>query len=408
VRRSLRLPIVLVAAVVVAEAAVLLMRPRDRGPEPVPVDPRAYFSPAQIEKGDAFRTGQLWLFGVGTAVELAALVLLVRRPPRILSRRFRRPVRAGAATAAALSVGLAVVALPVSVASRERAREVGLVTQGWGGYAWDWVRGQAIGALLAAGGGALLLVVMRRLGSRWWMAGAVLVVAYGVAITTLAPVVLAPIFNTFKVLPRGELRSDVLALARRAGVDVGQVYEVDASRRTTGANAYVAGLGRTKRVVIYDNLIEDFPPGDTRLVVAHELGHVRYRDVPHGLLWLAIVAPLGVLAVAVLTRALAPEDAEGTPAVLPAAALTLAVVTPVIGCISNQLSRDVEQRADAYALRLTHDAQAQIDFQRRIAIKNVSDVDPPEWVHFLLGTHPTTLERIGAGVAFERGGAGSP
>jgi STE24 endopeptidase len=404
VRRSLRLPIVLVTAVVVAEAAVLLMRPRDRGPEPVPVDPRAYFSPAQIEKGDAFRTGQLWLFGLGSAVELAALVLLVRRPPRILQRRFRRPVLAGAAAAAVLTVGLAGVTLPVNVASRERARDVGLVTQGWAGYAWDWVRSQAIGALLAAGGGALLLVVMRRLGSRWWMAGAVLLVAYGVAITTLAPVVLAPIFNTFKPLARGELRSDVLALADRAGVDVGEVFEVDASRRVTAANAYVAGLGRTKRVVIYDNLIEDIPPADTRLVVAHELGHVHYRDVPHGLLWLAIVAPFGVFAVAVLTRALAPDGAEGTPAVLPAALLALALVAPVIGSVSNQLSRDVEQRADAFALRLTRDPEAQIDFQRRIAIKNVSDVDPPGWVHFLLGTHPTTLQRIGAGVAFERAG----
>ena len=401
-RRKLRLPIVLVAAVVVAEAAVLLMRPRDRGPEPVPVDPRAYFSPAQIEKGDTFRSGQLWLFGLRVAVELTVLVVLVRRPPAILTRDFRRPVAAGAAAAAALSVTLAVATLPVSVASRQRAREVGLVTQGWGGYAWDWVRSQAIGAVLAAGGGALLLVMMRRFGPRWWAPGTILVVAYGVVITIAAPVVLDPIFNTFKPLPQGELRSDVLALARRAGVDVGQVYEVDASRRTTGANAYVAGLGRTKRVVIYDNLIEDFPPDETRLVVAHELGHVHFRDVPRGLLWLAIVAPFGVLAVATLSRRLAPEGAEGTPAVLPAVALSLAIVTPVIMCVSNQLSRQVEQRADAYAMELTQDAEAQIDFERRIAITNVADVDPPDWAHFLLGTHPTTLERIGAGVAFER------
>jgi STE24 endopeptidase len=71
-------------------------------------------------------------------------------------------------------------------------------------------------------------------------------------------------------------------------------------------------------------------------------------------------------------------------------------------CVSNQLSRQVEQRADAYAMELTQDAEAQIDFERRVAVTNVADVDPPDWAHFLLGTHPTTLERIGAGVAFER------
>ena len=79
---------------------------------------------------------------------------------------------------------------------------------------------------------------------------------------------------------------------------MGEVYEVDASRRTTAANAYVTGLGHTKRVVLYDTLLKDFTPAETRLVVAHELGHVHYRDVPHGLLWVALVAPFGTLAVA--------------------------------------------------------------------------------------------------------------
>ena len=106
-----------------------------------------------------------------------------------------------------------------------------------------------------------------------------------------SPVVIDPVFNKFDELPQGELRSEVLELAERAGVDVGEVYRVDASRRTTGANAYVAGLGHTKRVVLYDNLIEDFTPDEVRSVVAHELAHVKHDDVPRGLLWLALVAP---------------------------------------------------------------------------------------------------------------------
>ena len=100
--------------------------------------------------------------------------------------------------------------------------------------------------------------------------------------TFLGPVILDPIFNTFTPLPEGSTRDDVLALARRAGVDVGEVYEVDASRRTTAANAYVNGIGRTKRVVLYDTLLTEFTPAETRLVIAHELGHVHFRDVPQG------------------------------------------------------------------------------------------------------------------------------
>ena len=99
------------------------------------------------------------------------------------------------------------------------------------------------------------------------------------------------------------MRSDVLELARKAGVDVGEVFEIDASRRTTAANAYVTGLGQTKRVVLYDTLLENFTRDELRLVVAHELGHVHHDDVPKGLLYLAIVAPFGMLAVSRLTDA---------------------------------------------------------------------------------------------------------
>ena len=114
----------------------------------------------------------------------------------------------------------------------------------------------------------------------------------GAAIVTwLAPVVIAPLFNKFDELPPGQARSDVLELARKAGVDVGHVYEVDASKRTTAINAYVNGLGSSKQVVLYDTLIHDLNQGERRAVVAHELGHVHGNDIQRGLLFVAIVDP---------------------------------------------------------------------------------------------------------------------
>jgi STE24 endopeptidase len=399
VRRSWRLPVALVTTVVVAQAAVFLMRPRDRGPDPLPVEARAYFSAAQIEKAEAFRSGQRWILLGQTAIGLAVLVLLVRRPPERLAA-LRRPIEAGAAVAAAISLTLAVAALPLSAVARERAKDVGLVTQDWTGWLGDKAKSAGIAAVFAALGGAVLVIVMRRFGSRWWIPGAVAVVAFGALTTYAAPVVLDPLFNDFERLPRGELRSDVLDLARGAGVDVGEVYEMDASRRTTAANAYVTGLGRTKRVVLYDTLIEDFSPAETRMVVAHELGHVRHRDVRNGLIWLAIVAPFGTWAVAVLAERLAPRGGALGPRAVPAVALGLAIVVPLTTIVSNQLSRDVERRADAFSLELTDDPQALIDLQRRLSITNVGDPDPPAITRFLLGTHPTTLQRIGQAEAF--------
>jgi STE24 endopeptidase len=372
----------------VAEVAVLLLRPRDRGPEPVDVPARDYFSEAQIQRGDDFRTGQLWLFGLRTAIELGALVAMVRRPPRLLERGARRPIVAGAAAGAALSLTLGAATLPVRAIARERSKAVGLVTQSWTGYAGDVAKGEAIGAVLAGAGGALLMFGLRRFGSRWWVPGTVVVVAFGVLGSYASPVVLDPLFNRFEKLPPGELRADVLDLARRAGVDVGQVYEVDASRRTTASNAYVTGLGHTKRVVLYDNLMKDFSPPEVRLVVAHELGHVRHRDVPHGLLWLALVAPAGMWAAALTA--------------VPAVALAVGLVATPITMVSSQLSRAIERRADAFSLALTRDPESFIGFEKRIAVKNVADVEPPAWTTFLLASHPPTLERIGQAVAYER------
>ena len=400
-RRSWRLPIALVTAVVVAEAAVFVMRPRDTGPEPVRVDARAYFSEAQIEKAEDFRIGQLWIYVAQTAVGLGVLALIVRRPPERLAA-IRRPVLAGAAVAAAISVATGLAALPLGAVARERAKDVGLVTQSWTGWLGDRAKSQAIATGFAALGGAVLVFGMRRFGRRWWIPGAVAVVAFGAATTYVAPIVLDPVFNDFERVPDGELRRDVLDLARRAGVDVGEVYVMDASRRTTAANAYVTGLGHTKRVVLYDTLVEDFSPAETRMVVAHELGHVRHDDVLHGLVWLAVVAPFGVWAVAAMSERLAPRGAALGPRAVPAVALSLALVVPLLTMVSNQLSRSVEKRADAFSLRLTGDPGTLIDFQRRIAVKNVSDPDPPAVSRFLLGTHPTTVQRIGLAEAFER------
>jgi STE24 endopeptidase len=397
----LRLPIAIVAALVIAEAAVLLMRPRGLV-EPLDVAPRAYFSATQIEKAEDFRSGQLWLLGAQTALELGLLVLIVARPPRILLRPRRRQVLAGAAAAAALSVSISVVTLPVRAIARERAKDVGLVTQDWVGYAGDVVKSTAIGAVLAGAGGALLVFGMRRFGRGWWAPAAAVVVGFGVVTTYLTPIVLDPLFNKFTRLPNGPTRSAVFEMAREAGVDVGQVYVMDASRRTTAANAYVTGIGRTKRVVIYDNLLEKFSRGEVRLVLAHELGHVHYRDVPRGLLYLLIVAPFGMLAAARLGERMAPRDSLGTAAAVPAVVLAVAIMAPAITTISNQLSRGVEQRADQFSLEIAPEPRAFIGFQKRIALTNVSDPDPPALVRSLLGTHPSTMQRIGLAERFER------
>ena len=411
-RHRLRLPFAVVATVAAAAAATFALRPRTSLIEPVAVEPTAYFSGAQLERAEAYRGPQRALGVAGIAVSGGALALIALRPPRPLRRALeragRQPLAGGAAVGAGLSVAVAMVTLPLDAVAHARAVDVGLSTQGFGAWLGDVAKAGAVGAALAGAGSAIALLVLRRFPRRPWIPGAAAAVAVSAAFVFLSPLLLAPIFNRFEPLQPGPLRSEVLDLARRAGVDVGEVLRVDASRRTTGTNAYVGGLGRTKRVVLYDTLIERFPPEQVRSVVAHELAHVRYRDLPHGLLWLAIVAPPAVFLAQVLAerflRGVRPGESglPATPAALPAYALALALVSFAAGLASNPLSRAVEARADAFALRLTHEPAAFIGLERSLAVTNVSEPDPPRAWHVLLGTHPTTVERIGFGLAFAR------
>ena len=178
-------------------------------------------------------------------------------------------------------------------------------------------------------------------------------------------------------------------------------YSVDASRRTTAANAYVTGLGPTKRVVLFDTLLDRYDRDEVRAVVAHELAHVRGRDVWRSVCYAAIVAPAGALAAQRLSWML--SDERDTPAALPVLALAAGIVAVPIGLVSNRLSRSLERRADAYSLKLSDAPEAFISFERAIALQNVADLDPPRWVSRLLATHPPTAERIGTAVAYRAG-----
>ena len=403
-----RLPVAIVAAVVIAEGAVWVLRPDDRI-DPLAVSERSVMGPRQLERARDYSSGRR-LLGLGAiAAQGAVLVLLVVRPPRRVLRALERAGRGRAGVSTALAGGLLILvvtaaALPFAALAHERAADFGQSTQSWAGWVEDRLKSVGIAVVLAAAGAALFAFLMRRFPRGWWIAGAGAVVAIEVLFVWLTPVVLDPLFNRYTDLPQGRTRADVEELARRSGLDVGDVLVVDASRRTTAANAYVTGVGHTKRVVLYDTLLRQFTPGQVRLVVAHELGHVKHRDLARGMLWVAIVAPGGMFVIMLLTRRWSARAGTepGTAASIPAFALALAVVALTATTIGNQLSRSVEASADAYSLELTGEAGQFESMERKLARVNLSDPDPPGAFHFVFGTHPSVIERIGMARALER------
>jgi STE24 endopeptidase len=337
------------------------------------------------------------------ALDGAALALITFRPPRAVRRALERaegkPLAGAAAMGVGLSLGFGALGLPLSAARHRRAVKAGISVQSWAAWFSDLGKASAIGATLNAGALTGAMALLRRFPRTWWAPAAAGSTALSSAFILLSPVLLDPVFNKFEPLPEGELRREVLELAERAGVKVGEVYRVDASKRTTAANAYVTGLGRTKRVVLFDTLLNDFPPGEVRSVVAHELSHVRSRDVQRSLAWLALAAPAGLHLVQRLTERIT-GDEEPTPAALPALILALGVVSFGGGLAGNALSRKVEQRADAFALGLTEDPQSFIELEKRLAIKALADPQPPRLMQKLFGTHPDATERIGYAVTY--------
>jgi STE24 endopeptidase len=412
-----------------AELAVRLLSPRQRPPEPVGVDLRSYFSEDEIERGARFARPQLALALSRAMIQLAVIAgaarrslpaasppsrrLLSRWPPwlrpashlpprpasRSVSRSTSRPAEAarGAGVAASLAITTTAASLPLAAVSRRRAIAVGLVTQSWRGWAGDLAKATVIETGLAGIAGGAVAYLTERYPRGWWLPAAAGSVGFGTVLGALAPVLLDPLFNDFTPLPAGELRTDILELADKAGVKVGEVYSIDASRRTTAANAYVSGLGPTKRVVLFDTLLDRYSRDEVLVVVAHELSHVRHRDVVRGVLYGAIVAAPAALATQRLSWAISPRRSGA--AALPALALAATLAAAPTGLLGNRLSRAIERRADAYALELSGQREAFISFERTIALQNVADLDPPAWVTRLLATHPSTAQRIGAALA---------
>jgi STE24 endopeptidase len=395
--------------VLVAEAAVWLLRPRPAPIAPAPTQASDWFTAAQIDRGQDFDGGQDWLYLAGVGVEAIALIILATGRPQVvrraLARVASRPVAGTAAAGAGVSIVVAIATLPVGLVAHDRAVDYGLSVQGTGSWLADAAKSTAIGAVIAGLAAAVLGALLRRLPRAWWIPGAAATVAIAAAITWIAPVVLAPLFNKFEKLPPGNpARAEVLQLARAAGVGVGGVYRVNASRKVRALNAYVDGIGSTRRVVLYDNLISGTDRAELGAVVAHELGHVKHDDILRGLAFVALVAPLGLVFAGAVAAPLARRAgfAPGSPGSVPAYFLALALTALVLGVPGNQLSRQVEASADSFSLDLTHDPRAFIALQRKLTVTAVADPSPPAVPAFLLDTHPSAVQRIGAALAYKR------
>ncbi len=281
-------------------------------------------------------------------------------------------------------------------------RRWGFSTQSIGGFSVDRAKAFALG-LVFASLAFLGLVGSARLLPRLWplaaaSAAAVLVLALGF----LAPLLIEPLFNRFAPLDNPKLAAELQALAGRAELPIRDVLVADASRRTRKTNAYVSGLGRTRRFVLYDTLLARAPRAEIGLVLAHELGHHRARHMMKGtLLAMAGIAGFvlvlwGLLRSPELRTAIGAPGGAGDPHVVPFVMLLGAALQIIEMPLGSALSRRWEREADRFSLELTGDLGTFEAAHRSLATANLSDLDPPRPVYLAFFTHPTAPERINA------------
>jgi STE24 endopeptidase len=301
-------------------------------------------------------------------------------------------------TIAILVVGR-LATLPLSAYGEMVRHRYGLSTRGWGLWARDVATSTGINAGLTALGLLALVVLARRAPRSWWAwagAGAAVLVVAG---SFLYPLLIEPAFNRFESMPAGELRTELFTLAERSGTPVQDVLVADASRRTTALNAYVSGFGSTRRIVVYDTVLDRLSDQEIESIAAHELGHVANDDVLTGTLIGALGAGAGVsllgwlLGVTPLLRR-AGVAGPGDGQVVGLLLFLLAVGTLVSTPVQNLVSRHIEARADLHALDLTRDPSSFIAVQRALGVANLSDPDPPAIWQWAFGSHPTVPQRI--------------
>lgn len=384
----------------------LLLAGMSVGSNALPVQETAlrYFTADEIVRGKSYMGGRYLLFAARSAVTLAFFLLFTFTPAsralRDLSAVWagQRPWLAVTLYAACLLLLYRILLLPMDTyGGYLREHAYGLSTQGLVGWFTDWGKGLLLQVVLLLPTVNLLYLFIRRDPVRWFLPATGGLGCLILLLTFLAPVLIDPLFHTFTPLRDADLKARVMRLAARAGIAVEQVLEADASRRTVKANAYVTGFGRTRRIVLYDTLLERSSPEEVEVVLAHEIGHRKYHHIWKGvgLSILGLFLGLGIAALVLrwgAARDLLAHPAD--PAGLALLALTLFVLSLLTLPLQNAVSRHFERQADLAALELSGNREAYVKVEVDLARSNLADIIPPRWAVLLLYTHPPVLERI--------------
>lgn len=370
---------------------------------PGKVSPEAlrYFEPGQINLGREYSRAQRLVFIGSFAAQALFLVWLVLGGRAVSLSRWASGLAGGNYWGsvlfffAALWIVLQLINLPfLFYSSYYWQHHWGFSTQTMSSWWLDYVKGSGLDLALTAAGVLVFFWITRRWPGTWWLAGAALFTAWLIIQSYLWPVLVSPLFNRFVPASDPAVISMVRDLSQKARLPVDQVLVMDASQRTTRANAYFTGLGKTKRIVLYDTLLNNYPLDEVRAVLAHEMAHWSRGHITRGLA-LGVIGNFALWGLLfILLRAAMPRTGAFPPYTWALAMLFFMTASFLSGPLQNYISRGMEREADQVSVKLTGDAGAAERLQLDLAVKNLSDVSPPPFIQWFSYSHPPAPERI--------------
>jgi STE24 endopeptidase len=356
---------------------------------------------------------RLDLIGVAYGIVVLWLILRWRLAPkyRNWSERFSsKSFLQSAVFSPLLLLTIAVLTLPLDIYGELVEKQYGISVQGWGWWSWDWVKGELISLVLGTILIWLLFLVIRRSPGRWWFYFWLISLPIGVFLVFLQPLVIDPMFHKFEPLQQKDpaLTASLEQMVHRAGQDIPpeRMFWMGAGEKTTGLNAYVTGIGASKRIVVWDNTIAKMNTPQIVFVAGHEMGHYVLKHIPKGLALFAVLLLiafyLGYRTIGwVLARCSSHWEIRGLEdwAALPVLLLLLSVFSFVMTPVGAAFSRYFEHQADQYGLEVTHGLTPD---SRQVAAQafqvlgevGLSDPDPNPMNVFLFYDHPPITDRV--------------
>lgn len=262
----------------------------------------------------------------------------------------------------------------------------------------DYLKENGISILIFSLGMTGIYALMVYIPKYWWIISSAVLAIFIVVITYLYPILIDPLFYKFEKLKDTNFQEQIINIAGKAGIEVKEVLVADASRKTNKANAYFTGIGGSKRIVVFDNLINNFSRKETLNVIAHEIGHWYNWHIFKSIIIGIISGIAGLFLInAVFTYSNMVGDFKSILVII----LLISIISFLSLPLQNAVSRTFERQADNFTTQATENPDAQIQLMLKLAESNLSNVSPHWYIKYFLYSHPPIMERIEAAKNFD-------